>query len=146
MPYFESFCKNFHIDLSEQKYVNTCLLDLHKKMEAKNMSYVDLFGCQFEETEKRRLKEEEARLRKKHKRHMDELKAKNDAVVKELEQVHVSNQLSQRKILPLIKDLLQHSCIVYILHLCTILFEAQVLLSKTGPKVLVIAVNVLQCS
>ena len=40
--------------------------------------------------EKKRAKEERARLEAKHKRQLDDLRAKNNNLIRELEQVHVS--------------------------------------------------------
>ena len=45
---------------------------------------------QFDETEKVRMKKETLRLEAKQTRQMTELKAKNEAILKELEEVYVS--------------------------------------------------------
>jgi len=54
------------------------------------MSCLSVVNDQFDEAEKVRMKQETMRLEKKQTRQMTELKAKNEAIIKELDQVYVS--------------------------------------------------------
>jgi len=61
------------------------------------MSCLSVVNDQFDEAEKVRMKQETLRLEKKQTRQMTELKAKNEAIIKELDQVYVS-QCSRAKV------------------------------------------------
>ena len=51
--------------------------------------YLVMFSFQFDVLEKERMKQQTLRLENKHKRQLRELQEHNEALLKELEQVHV---------------------------------------------------------